>query len=256
MSTARAIHDEGYKPQVELGSANGIGDFAELRALEAMYPSSDGEPMADHQYQDDAIRFVQTRLEQWARDKPSVYVGANSFVYPEEGTRDNRKAPNVFVALNVTNPDLTRYIGKWLTWRERGKAPDFIIEVAAQSTWRVDAGKKRAIYAEWGVQEYWRFNAMPDPYFEIDAPVLEGDRLVGGQYERIEIEKDETGILKGYSKVLDLHMYAHGDRELRMWDPKRGEWLRKSEESEDALEEANDEIQRLRDRLAQEGIEI
>ena len=41
--------------------------------------------------------------------------------------------------------------------RDRGVygAPDLVIEILSESTWRVDLGDKRELYQRCGVQEYW-----------------------------------------------------------------------------------------------------
>ena len=46
---------------------------------------------------------------------------------------------------------------------EVGKPPDFVLEVASESTGRRDYTHKRAIYAEYGVAEYWRFDRSGGP---------------------------------------------------------------------------------------------
>ena len=61
---------------------------------------------------------------------------------------------------------------------ERGKPPDFVLEVSSPSTVKRDIGSKREIYAAARVPEYWLF----DPLGEYLQPRLQGFRLVNGQY--------------------------------------------------------------------------
>ena len=83
---------------------------------------------------------------------------------------------------------------------QQGKPPDFVLEIASQSTGRQDVEKKRPAYADLGIPEYWRF----DQTREFHGTRLAGDRLADGQYEPIPIEEIEEGVLQGYSRVLNL----------------------------------------------------
>ena len=58
---------------------------------------------------------------------------------------------------------------------EQGKPPDFVLEIASESTGKVDTGRKRRDYANMGIPEYWRFDETGDHH----GTRLAGDRLVG-----------------------------------------------------------------------------
>ena len=76
---------------------------------------------------------------------------------------------------------------------------------------------KRPRYAEMGIQEYWRF----DETGEHHGTRLAGDRLVDGQYEPMDIEEVEEGVLQGYSEALNLLIrWEHG--QLGWHDPATG----------------------------------
>ena len=88
------------------------------------------------------------------------------------------------------------------------------MEIASERTGRNDVENKPARYAALGVQEYWRF----DHTGNFHGTKLAGDRLVEGQYEPIDIEELEEGILQGHSAVLNLLVrWEHG--QLRWLDP-------------------------------------
>ena len=128
---------------------------------------------------------------------------------PEAGV-----GPDVFVVIGARGNHKRR---SWFTWREDA-APAFVLEVASESTWRYDAMGKRAIYAEIGVTEYWRF----DPTGECFSPALIGERLVDGAYQPIEVSEDKDGILRGHSDVLGLDLCALPNLDLRLYDPRTG----------------------------------
>ena len=104
---------------------------------------------------------------------------------------------------------------------EVGKPPDFVLEVASESTGRRDYTAKRAIYAEYGVDEYWRFDPGSGQYH--DQP-LSGDRLVNGRYEPLPLNTGADEVIRGHSPVLGLEL--HWDTgQLRFYDPAAGDYL-------------------------------
>jgi len=64
----------------------------------------------------------------------------------------------VFGTLTLVEPDLL-FVARdrigIVTERELTAAPDLAVEVISPSTARVDRGRKRALYQETGVREYW-----------------------------------------------------------------------------------------------------
>lgn len=72
----------------------------------------------------------------------------------------------------------------------QGKALDLVLEVASQTRGRVDYTDKRRDYERLGVEEHWRFYPSDGEYHDV---ALAGDRLVNGEYERIDIEEPGEG---------------------------------------------------------------
>ena len=122
--------------------------------LTIVYPSEDGEPMADNDWQYIAISDTVAALRNRYSRHTDVYVAGDMLVYYRMNDVSARTAPDVYVVFG-SNGNHRR--DSWLVWRE-GKAPDFVMEVASPRTWRRDADRKRQIYAEMGVTEYWRFD--------------------------------------------------------------------------------------------------
>ena len=212
------------------------------------YPSSDGEPMSENQWQYVAMTDTFSALANHFIHRDDVFVAGDLLVYYQMNDNATRVAPDVFVVFGATGKHLR---DSWIVWRE-GKAPDFVMEVASPSTWRRDAAEKRDIYAEMGVTEYWRF----DPTGEHFTPQLVGERLADGKYHPITLVTDNDGTLRGRSDVLTLDICAKPGLELRLYDPEAGQWLRTHRESEEALQAAEagrraaeDEVQRLREQL-------
>ena len=100
---------------------------------------------------------------------------------------------------------------------EQGKPPDFVLEVASESTAEIDVGEKRRNYAALGIGEYWRF----DETGEHHGVRLAGERSVEGEYAAIDIEDLPDGNLQGYSVALNLNIRWEGG-ELRFYEPATG----------------------------------
>ena len=131
------------------------------------------------------------------------------------GNMTGVRYPDLLIAFNV-NPAAYRVSNAYVL-AEQGKPPDFVLEIASRRTWREDAGKKRDDYAGLGIPEYWRF----DETGEYIKALLEGDRLVDGQYRPIPVERIAEGIVQGYSRALNLHLrWENG--QLKWHDPETG----------------------------------
>ena len=218
------------------------------------YPSSDGEPLAESDLQFTPLTETVHVLRQRYRDRNDVYVAGNLLVYYRMNDNEVRVAPDVLVAFDVEDYPRDSYI----VWREDGKTPDFVMEIASPGTYSRDMTEKRDVYAGLGVTEYWRF----DPTGNLFTPALEGDRLVGNTYQSIPVGPDDAGILRGHSDVLELDVCVRPELELRLYDPAAGVWLRNLDESEDALAESErqneaqaERIRELESLLRQQGIE-
>ena len=237
-----------------------VPDVGEDLSIE--YPSGDGEPMADNDWQWIAMADTAFTLRNRYAGRTDVYVASDMLVYYRMNDVSARVAPDVYVVFGANG---THRRHSWLTWRE-GKVPDFVLEVASPRTWERDAGDKRDIYAAMGVSEYWRF----DPRGDFFVPELIGEELAGGQYLPLPLQTDADGTLRGHSTLLGLDICVRPGLELRLYDPAAGQWLLAPEESyaahreseaarlsaeeahraaEAALQEAEEENRRLREQL-------
>ena len=131
----------------------------------------------------------------------TTLVEADRWIAPDTAF-DKRRAryPDLLVAFGV-DPEAYRASNGYVV-SEQGKAPDFVLEVASESTGENDVGDKRDYYESLGILEYWRF----DETGEHHGTKLAGDVLVGGRYEPVEIEELPGGSLQGYSAALYLYL--------------------------------------------------
>lgn len=201
------------------------------------YPESDGKPMAETEtHRDLMIDFIQM-LKHHFRNVDDVCVSGNMFMYYEEGNTRKSVAPDVFVAFGVGKKKRRTY----RIWEE-GRAPDFVLEVASPKTFRDDLTKKKDLYAnELRVKEYFIY----DPLGEI-VPSFVGYRLNNDVYEEIPFSNDRLA-----SDVLGLEL-GENDGILRLFDPKKSEWLPTTTERADNAEvRAENAEARLEELLAE-----
>ena len=212
------------------------------------YPESDGLPMAENESQFWPILYVGSALDRYYQDREDVYVVGNLFVFYREGDRDKRISPDLMVVFGASKHTRSSY----KLWEEP-KAPDFVLEIASESTWQADSGKKRDTYGEIGVREYWQV----DPTGAYLRPPLKGFRLVGGEYQPIVGAQRTDGALMARSDVLGLQLHLNPDAPVqeafRFYDPVRGEPLRSLREAEQAREQA--EREREAEWQARHGVE-
>ena len=159
-------------------------------------------------------------LETHFRGHPDALVGSRGYFCRYANDRSDYVAPDCIVAFGV-DPEYIRDVRNGYVISEVGKPPEFVLEVASESTAKLDYTVKPGIYAGFGVAEYWRFDRTGGQWH--DAPMA-GDRLVDGAYQPIELTTREDGLIWGRSDVLGLDLCW--DRGwLRFYDPAAGEYL-------------------------------
>ena len=187
----------------------------ESAPTEIYYPSTDGKPLADDTWQANTMISKYNMLTVRYRGDPNTFVGIDLLLYYTKEKPEDVVAPDVFVAFGVPDKDRHNY----KVWEER-KAPNFVLEVASQSSVGENLGCKKDIYERIGVREYCVF----DPQGGLHWPRLQLFRLEGGVYERVSMRDDRDGPLAVTSETLCLELRFEDDR-LRLWDPETQEYL-------------------------------
>ena len=230
-------------------------DYASLE-----FDAGEKEVPPDHMEQSLEIHEVMGLLFAQFTDfhrRPDVFIDTDTHICYDPSNLNVRVAPDVYVAFGVDN-EAIRPRRIYLPW-EVGKVPDWVLEIASESTRRVDLNRKPAIYASIGVPEFWRFDPQGGRYYGF---ALDGMRLVDGVYRPIELTTEPDGILKGYSEVLELSL-AWDDGWPRFFDPAAGAYLQNWRQDRDALRaerqaraaaEAELELARARKRQLEEEL--
>ncbi len=149
--------------------------------------------------------------------RPDVLVSGEGYLCRNPGEARRSPHPDCIVAIGVPiSPQVIEDEGNGYTISEIGQPPDFVLEVASESTRERDNTVKREQYAALEVREYWRF----DP----SNGALAGDALVNGRYEPIPVDRESDGLMRGYSAVLELELRTE-NRLLQFWNPVTQEYL-------------------------------
>ena len=203
-----------------------------------MYPYSDGKPIGETGLHVDAILYALATLRNWFASHVRVQVGANMFVYYQQGDISKRLTPNLFVVRGLEAlPERSYKI-----W-EAGRPPTFVLDLDSPSTHERDRDEKQALYASMGVKEYWRF--APTGFLkdrEGTRVRLAGGVLRGLGYASLESALD--GSIR--SEVLGLEIRADEQPEtrhlLRFRDPETGQDLLTFSELQEAQIETTNRL--------------
>ena len=144
--------------------------------------------------------------------------------------RRGLRVPDLLIAFGV---DRRRIISdRGYSIEHWGKPPDFVLEIASETTAENDVTGKRVDYAAFGVPEYWRFDPSGGLYYDTG---LAGDRLVGGVYQPVGVVTVDEYHYWGHSDILSLDL-CWEEGWLRWYDPSAGRYLRTlDEEAEERI---------------------
>ena len=221
-------------------------------ATAIFYPETDGMPLPDGEYQAPIYVRVNSTLRVHFKDVPEAWVNGNTFIYYVEGNPRRSVSPDCYVAFNLS--EAARHSlslegnNTYLLW-EVGKAPDFVLEIASESTATADLGRKRDLYAEIGVSEYWRYDETGGDFY---GEPLVGERLVDGEYQRLDLREEPDGRFWAHSDVLNLDLWWI-EGELRFWDNAAGRWLLTHEEEQARAEQEHARAEQESARAEQES---
>ena len=238
-----AITEERSQQKVN-AKVKAIAPATNSATSEIIYPSSDGEPLAETQQHVLAILMTLALLRLHLQEQQAV-VFADQYLYYIEGNPRARVAPDVMVVFDIEK----RLYANYKIW-EGQQTPAIIFEVTSAGTKETDWNYKKTLYEQLGVTEYWLF----DPYGEWVAEQLQGYRL------------NEDGLYKpirdNCSEVLQLKLQAE-EYLIGFYRLDNGEKLLTLEELYSANLAANQRVEqekaradRLAEKLRQLGVNL
>ena len=205
---------------------------------DVFYPVDDDEPLAESEHQLFPLTYAHAALRSWYADDPTTWVGADMFLYYEEGVPSSVVAPDLFVVTQTHKRHLRNIFQTWI----EGGVPELVLEIMSRTSVDNDLVTKYRLYERLGVREYWLYDPTEEGVLE---PRLRGHVLVDGEYRRIEVHEVD-GKLVGVSEVLGLEIHANAEW-FRFFDPVAGEYLPDSEElrqAQEAADRAREEAER------------
>ena len=146
----------------------------QLTTEELIYPSSDGQPMADSTIQYQWITTIKGGCDALFKDDPNVFIAGDLLWYPVEGNNRICQAPDTMVVFGRPKGDRRSY----LQWKENNIPPQVVFEIRSYSDSQTKMAKKLAFYNRYGVEEYYLY----DP----DDKELTGWQRIEGLLEVIE----------------------------------------------------------------------
>ncbi|HAT14699.1 MAG TPA: hypothetical protein DCS91_15005 [Microcoleaceae bacterium UBA11344] len=146
----------------------------QVTTAEIIYPSSDGQPMAESTIQYELIVKIKEGCESLFKTDPNVFVAADLLWYPVEGRIDISQAPDTMVVFGRPKGDRLSYI----QYREDNIPPQVVFEIRSHNDRNTKMNKKLSFYHRHGVEEYYLY----DP----ETNELEGWQRIEGMLEVIE----------------------------------------------------------------------
>jgi Uma2 family endonuclease len=216
-----------------------------------LYPSSDGQPMAENTKQYRWIVLIKENLEILFQNQPNVFIAGDLLWYPISVTElpTPCQAPDVMVVLGRPKGDRPSY----KQWKENNIAPQVAFEILSPSNrtvkGRAQMAEKLEFYERYGIEEYYIY----DP----DKLTLEG-YLRSPSNKLIPIRTMSNWV----SPQLDIRFDWQPKQELIIYDPKGDRFLNTLEiDAEnrrltDRAERAESKLEEVARRLITSGMPI
>lgn len=127
-----------------------------ISKLETIYPSSDGQLMAESTEHYQWIVTITGGLEALFKNDENVFVAGDLLWYPVEGKSDIRRAPDAMVVFD--RPKGAR--GSYIQHLESGIAPQVVFEILSRGNRILEMSRKFDFYQTYGVEEYYVYDHL------------------------------------------------------------------------------------------------
>ena len=191
-----------------------------------IYPSSDGQPMAESTIQYKLIVKIKEGCEALFKNYPNVFIAADLLWYPVEGRPDISQAPDTMVIFGIPKDERPSY----MQFLEENIAPQVVFEIRSHNDRQIKMDKKLAFYNRYGVEEYYVYNP-------------ENNDLSG--WQRIEGNLEVIEPMEGWISPRLGVRFELGEAELEIYQPDGESFL-----SPEELREERDFERQRAERLA------
>ncbi|MEC4806176.1 MAG: Uma2 family endonuclease [Jaaginema sp. PMC 1079.18] len=236
-----------------------------------LYPDSDGKPLADNTIQLGLIFTIKGGLDALFQDRDDVFIAADLLWYPVQLTQaeilakkqPQRQAPDVMVVLGRPKGDR----GSYRQWQEENIAPQVAFEILSPGNRKQEMTQKFEFYQKYGIEEYYLYNPQKN---RLQGWLKQGEELTeiptmeGWSSPRLGItfstSEGDLALFSpdgerfvDYVEVVQQRDRALAERERERLEKER-ERLEKEQEKQRA-DRAELELQQMRERLRQLGID-
>lgn len=219
------------------------------RPAPTIYPDSDGKPISDNTLQYSWIALIKGNLDALFRERDDVFVAADLLWYPVEGEPLIRLAPDALVAFGRPKG----YRGSYKQFEEAGVAPHVVFEVLSPNNTTKEMIDKLHFYDEHGVEEYYVIDPdrnRAEGYTRGEATLKPVERLDGFVSPRLGIRFDLGG-----GKVRLFGPDGEVFRSFEDVAAERDAALRRAEDAQRQIEDAQQRANRLAEQLRSLGID-
>jgi Uma2 family endonuclease len=215
---------------------------------EAIYPDSDGKPVADNTEQFRWIVTIKENLEWLFANDPQVFIAGDLLWYPVEGRREICTAPDTMVVFE--RPKGKR--GSYKQWQEGNIAPQVVFEILSPCNTKAEMNRKLLFYYTHGVEEYYLY----DP----ESNALSGWQRRGDYLEVIEPMENwnspRLGIRFDMSGT-ELQLYAPNGQKFQSFSEvsqRLGQLGQQAEAERKRADEQQQRAERLAEKLRSLGV--
>jgi len=201
-----------------------------------VYPSSDGQPMAESTEHYQWIVTITGGLETLFKDDDNVFVAGDLLWYPVKGKPEICRAPDAMVVFG--RPKGAR--GSYIQHQEDGVAPQVVFEVLSKGNTILEMAIKFDFYQTYGVEEYYVYDYKNNDF--------------AGWIRRTN--SDNNGSESHLEPIADIQNWQSPklgikfeitDDSLNIWQPNGSKFLTYLEQAEQAeLERDRAELERDR----------
>ncbi|HMV98608.1 MAG TPA: Uma2 family endonuclease [Acidobacteriota bacterium] len=218
----------------------------ETISSEIFYPESDGLPMADNTEQ---FKWIVTIKENLDALLPDAFVAGDLFWYPVEKKPNLKQAPDVLVAFG--RPKGKR--GSYKQWEEKGIAPQVVFEILSPGNRAIEMIKKDHFYQRYGAEEYYLYDPETNDitgWIYQDGKFEDIEDMQGWVSPRLGIRFEQTAETLVIFRPDGKRFLTFQELEARAVAAEA-----RAEEAEAKLQTKNSEIERLKQRLKELGVE-
>lgn len=127
-----------------------------ITKVEALYPSSDGQSMAESTEHYQWIVTITGGLEALFKNDENIFVAGDLLWYPVKGKPEIRRAPDVMVVFG--RPKGAR--GSYIQHLEDDIAPQVVFEILSVGNRILEMSRKFDFYQTYGVEEYYVYDHL------------------------------------------------------------------------------------------------